>query len=209
MGWENLSPSFLAQYTQHKRQVVIFPHTSYWDFFLFLVYAVSHWEDYTTTYIVAKPQLFTSCWGKILTKLHFIPASRLEDRGGGFIGRTVTRFQQEESFSLLISPEGMLKAGEWRTGFLILAQQLKCDITVMGLDYAKHKVIISKPRNTPCRLNIIPELKGLMREIIPLYPRHSILHWGNEKSALLNRWRIIQGGSVIAIASMVAASYLA
>ena len=55
-------------------------------------------------------------------------------------------FDENENFSLALSPEGTRKkVDKLRTGFYFIAQKARVPIIMVGLDYHKKQVLFSEP----------------------------------------------------------------
>ena len=113
----------------------------------------------------------------ILESLGCIPSTRAEDKGHGFVNKTVKRFSGKD-MRLIISPEGKLEASEWRSGYYHLAKELNASIMVAGLDYRKKRLILGKSYsnqeiNSINKDRLEKKLKKEMSKIIPLHPHKS------------------------------------
>jgi len=122
--------------TTGRKMILVISHTTYWDFFLFLLYlnAYSHYAK--SMYIVMKPQPFDT-FGWFLRRYNCIPATRLEDSGDGFVDSMVNRFKSEDLYKIVIAPKGKTAKGPWRSGYYHIRQKLGCDIAVAGIDYER------------------------------------------------------------------------
>lgn len=199
LGWDPITPEFKKKFLETPRKVVIFPHTTYFDFILMALYASSEWEIYKSgVYTIVKPQLLEGPFGSFFEALNCIPATRLEEQGAGFIQRTITRFKDKATFTLLIAPTGSTRRSPWRSGYFYLAQQLQCPIQVIGLDYHRHCIMAFDPV-FPTELSITQEvLQQQMAQIPPLYPENSILSSPQVVTSLCN-FTLFNLGIVIVI----------
>ena len=65
------------------------------------------------------------------------------------VDQVVQKFKSEESFSLVLSPEGTRKKVErLRTGFYNIAQQAGVPLVMVGFDFGKKEVVIAEPFTT-------------------------------------------------------------
>jgi hypothetical protein len=65
------------------------------------------------------------------------------------VEQVVERFQQETSFSLVLSPEGTRKkVDRLKTGFYHIARQAKVPLLMIGFDFGKREVVIAEPFET-------------------------------------------------------------
>lgn len=191
LGWKTYPPGHLDYYFPDRRVVVLFSHSSYWDFVIFLLYRLAH-PELSDVYAVMKPQPFRY-FGRILRWIGFVPASPLEKRGGGFVHSTIETFATVPRFSLLISPKGTIASAPWRTGYYYLAKGLDAQIQVAGLDYHRRGIAILPPRD-PGRLpEIEPLLKKDMEVIHPLYPSQELHPEKVEETSLVSPYTLLAG----------------
>ncbi len=114
--------------SEPKGIVVVYPHTSNWDFVVGIVarYALGfpvHW--------MGKDTLFRGPWGHLLRSWGGIPVNRRESTG--FIGQLKAEFARRDWLWIAITPEGTRSRTEhWKSGFYHLA--LAADVPV-GLAY--------------------------------------------------------------------------
>ena len=124
-----------------ENTVIVFPHTSYWDAFLFLLYKDDGFYAFT------KPQVFTWWSRSILNKLGFIAAPRLEDRGSGGVSYVCEVLRQKTlqhidnvPVCFCISPKGTMNHAEWRSGYRNIADTLGWPLTAALFDYESRTV---------------------------------------------------------------------
>ena len=194
-GWERPTHKELKKLNNNDtgKTIIIISHTSYWDFFLLMLYRQAEPIIGKNLYLVVKPQAFKE-WGWFLEPMGCIPATRSEDTGGGFIERTTHKFQ-DKNFKIVISPEGKLVASKWRSGYYHLAKNLKASILVAGLDYKKRKIVfgdyhsyskIIKSDYETFQNNLMDE----MSKITPLYPEHSYVNITSNSKDFSNSPRV-------------------
>ena len=117
--------------------------------------------------MVMKPQPFAR-FGWILTRLGYIPSTRAETTGEGFVARTVAEAQAKPRSIIALSPEGMRAAAAWKRGYYYLASGLNCPIVVAGLDYHFKVMKIFEPVASDAPLETIqPQLQRQMMQIYP------------------------------------------
>lgn len=193
MGWELLDHDRIVN---HKdcNLIVLFSHTSKWDFVLMLLYGLAHRHLLEDVYIVMKPQLFSTWIGnKFFRWLGGIPATRAEDSNNGFVESICEYLTSKKKYQLLIAPQGKMAWSKWKSGYYWIAAKLDIPIIVLGFDY-KTKTLVafedkpSKPMsiiegdslNESDRkrnyVEIDTYLKRLMAKITPLYVEQSYVH---------------------------------
>lgn len=176
IGWHLPANFHLDTVRKCKKLIVVISHTSYWDFFILLLFRQCDERIRKNLYIVIKPQPFKT-WGWFLRPLGAIPATKAEDSKGGFVQRLTQKFHNK-SVRLIISPEGMMESNPWRSGYYYLCKGLKADIIVAGVDYER-KTLHVGPLYTwdeikDCSRGDLEEiLQEEMGEVVPLYPEHS------------------------------------
>jgi len=131
-GWRVVSQPPSAQ----KGVVIIYPHTSNWDFILgVLARAVlqlrMHW--------VGKHTLFSWPFESIMRALGGVPVDRSQTRG--LVEQLQKEFDRYEQFFIVITPEGTRSRTEyWKSGFYHIALGLKVPLGLATFDYAKREI---------------------------------------------------------------------
>lgn len=114
------------------------PHTSNWDFVVFLA-ALHHFG--LRARFLAKEGLFRWPFGYLFRALGGIPVG--ETGSGGTVSEAVAEFEQSEEMILVIAPEGTRHwVPHWKTGFLTLAEAARVPIVLAGLDFPNRTVTI-------------------------------------------------------------------
>jgi len=142
MGWHPLTQEQLDFAEHNPRLVLIFPHTTYWDGILLLLYRMLHYEAFKDCYTFMHEGLFNQA-PRLFTKLGFVAITKAETSNGGAIEQIHRKFTQKSNYKIIISPEGKLTASPWRSGYFYIAKVLDCGIWVIGADYEKRKLISS------------------------------------------------------------------
>lgn len=119
---------------QPKSVVIVYPHTSNWDFLLGVAWrAVAR----LPCHFVAKDTLFRGWFGKWLKRVGGIAVNRRERTG--FIGQLLREFNARDEFHVVFTPEGTRSRTEyWKSGFYRLALAAKVPLGLAFIDYA-HK----------------------------------------------------------------------
>lgn len=114
------------------------PHTSNWDFVLFLA-ALHHFA--LRARFLAKRGLFKWPFGYLFRALGGIPVGG--PRPPGVVPEAVAEFEQSEEMILVIAPEGTRsRAPHWRTGFAAIAEAAGVPIVLAGLDFPTRTVTV-------------------------------------------------------------------
>lgn len=117
------------------------PHTSNWDFFLFIVAMI---VLKIRPYWMGKSELFKKGWiGRFLKFCGGIPVQRKSSQNA--VEQVVQRFLEAETMVVVISPEGTRqKTDGWRTGFYYIALGAQVPIVLSFLDYQRKTTGIGK-----------------------------------------------------------------
>lgn len=133
-GW-----SFEGQLPDVPKMIVIgAPHTSNWDFILFL--GALHHFRIKVTYI-GKHTLFRWPFGWLFRALGGIPVDR--SKPGGLVRQVVDAMETADRMVLVIAPEGTRKAAPyWKSGFLKIADVTGVPIVLAAVDSSKKRLVI-------------------------------------------------------------------
>ena len=171
--WKLVSESLVNDVNKCKRAVVIYPHTSYWDFVVMLLVFLSQPDLHKNTWCVVNEGIYKK-FPRCLHIIGCIPATAKEKTKAGFIADTVCRFKDSDKYKIVISPEGTIKKCKWRSGYYWLAKELGCPILIFGANYSTHRIDyngIFEITTTYEKLEL--ELQEKFKKIVPLYPECS------------------------------------
>lgn len=137
MGW-----SFRGEVPPLPKMVVVgAPHTSNWDFFLFL--AALHAYRIEVRFL-AKHTLFRPPLGFLFRAVGGIPVDR--SRPGGVVGQVMEVFAATDRMILVIAPEGTRNnAPRWKTGFLEIAERAGVPVVPASIDAGTKTITIGPP----------------------------------------------------------------
>ena len=115
------------------RKLVIIgaPHTSNWDFFVFLgtVHAAGRQVRF-----IGKQSLFRGGMGNFMRGLGGVPVDRGASRDT--VGQIVEQFAAHDDFALIVAAEGTRsRTTRWKTGFYQIALKAQVPIVCAGPDY--------------------------------------------------------------------------
>ena len=120
------------------------PHTSNWDFVLFLgvVFALR-----TNVHFMGKAELFRGPLGGFLHWCGGIPVDRTKSQG--LVEQMVQAYKESDHFILMITPEGTrYKVREWKRGFYHIAKNAGIPVVLAILDGARKAVKVGQIFNT-------------------------------------------------------------
>lgn len=112
------------------------PHTSNWDFVLFLGVVFSLRVN---VHFMGKVELFRSPIGWFFRYCGGIPVDR--KKSTGLVEQTVKAINQSKEFILVITPEGTRhQVVEWKRGFYHIAKEVEIPIVMAVVD-GRHKTV--------------------------------------------------------------------
>lgn len=125
-GW-----SFEGEFPDDPKLIAVgAPHTTNWDFVLFLA-ALHQWK-FKATYI-GKHTLFRWPFGYFFRFFGGIPVDRT--RPGGIVRQVKEAFESGDRMILVLAPEGTRKpAPFWKSGFAKIAQETEVPIVFTGVN---------------------------------------------------------------------------
>jgi 1-acyl-sn-glycerol-3-phosphate acyltransferase len=127
VGWK----AALAPLPGPKGIIVVYPHTSNWDFPIGYLYKLATGLPLSW---VGKDSLFRWPVGGLLRRMNGIPVNRRERTG--LIGQLQREFQQRDWMWLAIAPEGTrAHVPHWKSGFYRLALAAGIPVGLAFIDY--------------------------------------------------------------------------
>ena len=132
MGWR----SVLVAPPAPKGVIVVYPHTSNWDFIVGMLYKIGvglpvRW--------MGKDSLFRWPLRRLLLQLGGIPINRREH--SGFVDALLAEFTSSEWMWLAIAPEGTRShTDHWKSGFYRIAVAGGLPLALGYIDYATRTV---------------------------------------------------------------------
>jgi 1-acyl-sn-glycerol-3-phosphate acyltransferase len=157
MGWR-----FDGEFPDIPKMVIIgAPHTSNWDFFLFL--AAIHRFNLEARFL-GKSSLFRWPFGFMFRKVGGIPVNRTN--AGGLVRQVKAAFAAEDEIALVIAPEGTRKAAsKWKSGFVEIAEIADVPVVFAGVDAANKTVRIGPPEMVgPDRSSFMDRVRSFYAE---------------------------------------------
>lgn len=119
-----------------KCVVVVYPHTSNWDFTIGLLFK---WTVGIRFRWVAKDTMFDSPLGPLYRLWGGIPVNRRERTG--FAEAMRDAFSRHEDFRLVIAPEATRShVDHWKSGFYHIARAANVPVALAFIDYSRREV---------------------------------------------------------------------
>ncbi|MEA1902519.1 MAG: 1-acyl-sn-glycerol-3-phosphate acyltransferase [Actinomycetota bacterium] len=136
-GW-----SFAGEFPDDAKLIAVgAPHTTNWDFVLFLA-ALHNWKFKAK--FIGKHTLFRWPFGYFFRFFGGIPVDR--DKPGGIVGQVREAFDASDRMILVMAPEGTRKpAPYWKSGFVKIAEGTGVPVVFAGVD-GKNKVLTIGPK---------------------------------------------------------------
>jgi 1-acyl-sn-glycerol-3-phosphate acyltransferase len=131
-GWR----SVLVWPPAPKGIIVVYPHTSNWDFIVGILFKIgaglpAHW--------MGKDTLFRWPLRRLFLRMGGIPINRRER--SGFVGTLLAQFDGHDWMWLAVAPEGTRShTDHWKSGFYRIAVAGDLPIGLGYIDYATHTV---------------------------------------------------------------------
>lgn len=183
LEWKLASKSLIHALHSTSKAVIIYPHTTYWDFVLMLLYATSE-PKLGNDLICLVNQKFYNRFPRLMKLCGCTPTTSKETNNGGFIEETVKQYADKRKYKFLISPEGALRKCEWRSGYYWLAKNLNIPIIIVGTDYCTHMLRYAGTFDISADLKTEQEkFQTLFKDIVPLYPECSYVKIPEPKHA--------------------------
>lgn len=200
LGWQPFSPQSLRNCNEHKRSVLVFSHTSYVDFYIFILYMLAYRHEIPRVRTLVKPDPF-AYMGGILRWLGAIPATKVDEKNGGATHRIVTELSKENSFIFLISPKGTIVRRDWRSGYYNIAKKLNIPIKVTGLDYEHMCVVVTDAIDSQETESAVEEFcKKRLSNIVPLYPEDEVVEIrSHNRRCFIDIYWVIWCGTILAM----------
>jgi 1-acyl-sn-glycerol-3-phosphate acyltransferase len=171
IGWKNINPKLVNILNKHNKIICVFSHTSYYDFFIMLLYKYKYYLVFQYMKVLIKPDYFNGILGYLLTCIGGIPSTNVNIKNGGNLNKIVDTLNQTERCVFLISPKGSILKREWRSGYYHIGQALKAPYVAVGLDYEYKNIYVGDIiNNDNTEKSVKEKLYNDLSKIAPLYP---------------------------------------
>lgn len=150
LGWQPIEPSLLRNILEKTTPgVVLFPHTSNWDFIIMVAYLWTYPELRAKVRVVTNRVQFDR-WSRLMRWCSALSAPMSSDgTKAGTVERAVAVLRDNPDTFVLLSPKGTRSArAEWSSGWYWIMRrwfeqnraEKKFRLSVIGLDYSAHCV---------------------------------------------------------------------
>jgi len=123
-----------------KSVIVVYPHTSNWDFPLGVLFRAKH---QLAVHWAGKDSLFRWPLRGLFLRLGGIPINRRAPSGQ--ISQLLAAYAREDNFCVCLAPEGTrAKTDHWKTGFYRLALQANVPLGLAFIDYGRKQLGVER-----------------------------------------------------------------
>jgi len=146
------------------------PHTSNWDFALFLGIV---FELRANLRFMGKAELFHPPFGGFFRYCGGIPVDR--SKSTGLVEQTVEAIQASDQFTLMITPEGTrYKVNEWKRGFYHIAKSAGIPVVLAILDGIRKTVRVGQVFHLTDDMEAdIKALQGFFKGKVGIHPHRT------------------------------------
>jgi hypothetical protein len=183
LGWNFIveNKSKFKDLSQENNFILIFPHTTYWDGAIFLLYRLAYPQIFSKSRMFLDPYYYeTLPYGgtTLLNYFGFIKSVSINSKKKeNTIQKTASLLKEEKDFMLWISPKGCTQKKEWRSGYFYLAKEMNVPIVTCGLDYETKQCVLQDifkiDYNSETKEDVEEKIKLSLGKIVPLYPENS------------------------------------
>jgi len=182
-----------------KKAVCVFTHTSYFDFYWFIMYKLAYPKINNKCHIAVKGSVFNSWTTPFLNYFNCFPTTLKEEKNKGFVKITVEKFKENPNFWIALDPCGQINLAPWKTGYYFIAKGLKIPIVTASLDYNCHKLIINSfefhdhlnSDNDKLDENHVKTIQQSLHHITAIYPESSLVSNRRKSSSFFPISRLI------------------
>lgn len=191
-GWSPLDEKTLKKLENHKKIILIFPHTTCWDAAIYIFYYLKYDIIRRRAYTLINPRFGDA---EILKRFGFIPSTHVDQKNGGMVKKIVDTVKDRDEYMILLSPKGTIQNREWRSGYYYLAKELDCEIVCGGLDYKKREFVFKEPFKIgeESLEEINEKCQNFLKDITPLNPDNTEFRLSikpEKKLKPVSAWRI-------------------
>ena len=175
LGWKLPTNKHLNKINLNTRTVMVFSHTSYADFILFILIMTAYPEETKHFRTLVVPWAFDYL-DSFLRKFGAIPATAISDKNGEAIKRIIPELLAQERSVFLICPKGTIEKKPWRSGYYVIAKELDGFLCAAGMDYEKKEIVISDFIHQSEGEEQVKEfLFKELGEIVPYFPNEEVM----------------------------------
>ncbi len=141
-GWQTyIDTDILNRLRCSPRLVLVYPHTTRWDFLFMLLYMFQH-PDITrrVKFLINESLYNTPLIHYVFKYLGGIPAPSIHNRhSAGTTLDIAQKLDVYKSYIFVISPKGTCEKREWKSGYYYIGKESKSGFIAAGFNYATHR----------------------------------------------------------------------
>lgn len=174
IGWYGMDEATKQTMEKHKKIVLVFPHTAYFDVFLYSLYFLESETLQKRSRVLINPNAMEQLGG-VLKEFGGMKATARLVKNGGCVKRVIDELKQMDEYILLLSPKGGLYDFPWRSGYYWFAKLLGCELVAGGFDYRTKQFVVKEPFyvNDMTLEEAEARCKADLYDITPLHPHYS------------------------------------
>jgi 1-acyl-sn-glycerol-3-phosphate acyltransferase len=131
-GWS----TSLVWPTEPKGLILVYPHTSNWDFIVGVMFRIGHGLPASW---IGKEEMFRPPFRRLLERIGGIAVDRRAT--AGFIGGLVEEFRRRDWMWVAVAPEGTRSwTDHWKSGFYRIALAADVPVALGYIDYGRRRV---------------------------------------------------------------------
>ena len=162
----------------HRCVMIMAPYTSVWDF---VIGRIALWILGVKSRILIKKEFFRFPLGPLLRHMGGVSIDR-GNRHNNVVKQVVEKFNENEKFTLVITPEGTRKyTKRWKRGFYDIATGANVPVVITYIDYAKKQAGVGESFiPTGNYDNDIIEIQNHYKNVSAKYPENfnmSRMYW--------------------------------
>lgn len=160
LGWEGVN---LHRIRHEKRVILVFPHSSFWDAPLGVIFRYTFLENRNVKLLLWH-KYYDGPQSELCKKIGFIPVYEK----GGLVNQVVDHLNKLDKFVFCISPEGgVRKQPKFKSGFYQIAKQTNSKIAIVNLDFLQQKAFCYGPWPI---LDTFPKEVKRLKKIFAIHP---------------------------------------
>jgi 1-acyl-sn-glycerol-3-phosphate acyltransferase len=145
-GWKPPPDRLVEIMNEHKKLVIVYPHTSHYDGLLMILYKKAYPDFGRHIKFLIRPDLTEiPLLGKFLISNGAIPSTFIQIKNGGRTKEIINYLNTKDEYKFLISPKGTIRKSEWKTGYYYITKGTGSYILALGLNYKTGEIEYNDP----------------------------------------------------------------
>ena len=176
LGWNPITEEVHERMEDHKKLIMVYPHTSHYDFTMYMLYMFSDSVLRTRSKVLVNPRFMKMpLLGSFIKSMGGITSTPRQKKNGGNVKVIVDALKDMEEFVFIISPKGSIDPHDWRSGYYHIAQETGAEIVAAGFDFKKREFVYKEPFSVEGMTieEVEAKAKYDLRDIYPCHPRYT------------------------------------